>query len=134
MPSKKPRIVIDEDLLGTDLTTIKKKVKLTTSVELMGRLGAEDVELYEKCSSKDMHIITANVPHFRAIQRSHPQFKTGIIGIVGTSIDKSVKNFSNLISKEMPDHNQYLKKCVEVSSKSVKIRSASSSFNKNLKK
>lgn len=130
MPIKKRRklrIVADEDSAGYSFKDLKKVAKVITSTDLMGRSGAKDIEILEKCSAEDYHILTSNVSDFRPLQRSNPHLKAGVIGITGTSRNDSIKNFTQHVTKTKAGHEEFYRKSVEVSSSKIIIKDSKSS-------
>lgn len=127
---KKPVFLVDNDTEYSEFQAkFSKKAKFHSTAELMGRADAKDPEIFSKCTSKDIHIITRNTPDFEWQQKHHPTSKIGVVGIASTNIEASINTFGEVL-RMLPEHNDYRKKYISVTSKKFDVKDRTTSKGK----
>ena len=118
---KRPVFLVDNDIRFSEFKeNYHKKAKFYSTVGLMGQSNAEDPEIFAKCSSLNIHIITGNSGDFIPQQIHDPTSKIGIVGI-GSHTEESIKTFGKVL-KELPEHGDYINKYISVTSKGYTIK------------
>lgn len=108
----KPYFCHDENLEFLQLRKHCNQLALFKSViKIMGRQGARDPEIIEKCNKDDYHIITHNTSDFMGVSS---KIKIGIVCIGTRSEEDWISKFSKLV-KNMSKHKNFYYKDILIS-------------------
>src|SRR3989344_2955182 len=111
-PRIKPCFCHDENL---EFLQLRKQCNQSASfksvIRVMGKQGARDEEIIEKCNKENYHIITHNTIDFRKVS---DKIKIGILCIGSKSEEDWIPKFKKLM-KNMPKHSNYKNKTILIS-------------------
>lgn len=117
---KKPRFVVDIPSYASHFSKkYGNKCVFYNVAEVAGRINALDPDIFSACSSEDIHIITQNFDHFKALRKSKPTSKVGIVGVSSPISTKKVDMFGKLL-KEKPGHDDYKSVMVSLTESGVR--------------
>lgn len=122
---KKPSFVVDAHFVVDRFNKhLSKYARFYSVTDFCGHSNPEDKEIFNKSTSKGYHIITQNFKDFRALSKSKPQNKIGIIKIPDTRPSTVLPQVKNMLEKYPYDHN-YRKKMISLSEEGVQFLSGS---------
>lgn len=108
-PRSKPYFCYDEN---QEFTLLNKKygglALFKSVIQVMGKQGAEDPEILDKCNKLNYHFITHNTKDFSS---PNPKIRIGIICIGKKKEEEWINKFSKLL-KRMSKHKRLYHKTV----------------------